>query len=88
VYRTVESKGRDRDKGGQVERARDQCGLPQWTHPGWFRCHGSVGDGHASLQRDRGVRRTPPRFPTLGVRCTPCQSSEIDTDNRAVRWHG
>src|SRR5438876_1331606 len=29
LYRTVEKEGRDRDKGQQVERARDKRGLPQ-----------------------------------------------------------
>ena len=32
VHRTVEKEGRDRDKGEQVEHARDKRGLSKWTH--------------------------------------------------------
>src|SRR5256885_9633390 len=32
LYRTVEKEGRDRDKGEQVEHARDKSGLSTWTH--------------------------------------------------------
>src|SRR2546428_6212602 len=32
AHRTVEKEGRDRDKGEQVEHARDKCGLSKWTH--------------------------------------------------------
>src|SRR6185312_5481940 len=32
LYRTVEKEGRDRDKGEQVEHARDKRGLSTWTH--------------------------------------------------------
>src|SRR5436305_10193020 len=32
LYRTVDKEGRDRDKGEQVEHARDKGGLSKWTH--------------------------------------------------------
>src|SRR6266581_787969 len=32
VHRNVENEGRDRDKGKQVEHARDKRGLSKWTH--------------------------------------------------------
>src|SRR5437879_403302 len=32
LYRIVDKEGRDRDKGEQVEHARDKCGLSKWTH--------------------------------------------------------
>src|SRR2546421_11775813 len=32
LYLAVESEGRDRDEGEQVEYARDKSGLSQWTH--------------------------------------------------------
>src|SRR5579864_3056332 len=32
LYRTVDKEGRDRDKGEQVEHARDKRGLSPWTH--------------------------------------------------------
>src|SRR5438552_3488135 len=32
VHRNVEKEGRDRDKGKQVEHARDKRGLSKWTH--------------------------------------------------------
>src|SRR5947209_11086118 len=32
LYRTVDKEGRDRDKGEQVEHARDKGGLSPWTH--------------------------------------------------------
>src|SRR5437660_9341466 len=32
LYRTVDKEGRDRDKGEQVEHARDKRGLSKWTH--------------------------------------------------------
>src|SRR5881275_3212209 len=32
LYRAVEKEGRDRDKGEQVEHARDKRGLSTWTH--------------------------------------------------------
>ena len=32
LYLAVESEGRDRDKGEQVEHARDKRGLSKWTH--------------------------------------------------------
>src|SRR5947209_9923124 len=32
LYRTVAKEGRDRDKGEQVEHARDKSGLSTWTH--------------------------------------------------------
>src|SRR5947209_2864222 len=32
LYRTVDKEGRDRDKGEQVEHARDKSGPSMWTH--------------------------------------------------------
>jgi hypothetical protein len=40
MHRTVESKGRDRDKGEQVEQARDERGLPQRGRREWSCCCG------------------------------------------------
>jgi hypothetical protein len=32
LYLAVQKEGRDRDKGKQVEHARDKSGLSTWTH--------------------------------------------------------
>ena len=54
LHGAVEGEGGDRDKGDQVEDARDERGLPQWGHRDFlrrFRCRGLDGGGHVGLLR-------------------------------------